>query len=157
MAQRYHSGLVTKIFLVWTQLCSKLYQNRIPNHMKYLLFAVSLLTFLIACEQHSNKALSTFTSYVDSLSNQNEVWKMGSDTLYVESPLDERHPEQIVVDTILEPHAAKGGILNDIFKGREAANQLDSLKQRAEEGIDGASASERKAFEDAVKKIKELQ
>lgn len=125
--------------------------------MKYLLFSVSLLTFLIACEQHSNKALSTFTSYVDSLSNQNEVWKLGSDTLYVESPLDERHPEQIVVDTILEPHAAKGGILNDIFKGQETANQLEELKQKAEQSMTEATAAERKVYEDAVKKIKELQ
>lgn len=126
-------------------------------NMKITVFSISLLTILNACEQRTNKALSTFTSYVDSLSKQNELWKLGSDTLYVESPSDENHPGQVMVDTVLEPHAAKGGILNDIFTGQEATNQLDSLKQRAEEGMPSASASERKAFEDAVKKIKELQ
>lgn len=125
------------------------------------LTTIALLSSLIACtpsaDRQAQESLKAYTTFVDSVYAQNEIWKKASDTLYQEVPIDVNDPTLIRLDTIvITPEKKEKSIVLNNFWGEQIIANYERVKTNAESKSNKMDEKMKKEYEASKQKFESL-
>jgi hypothetical protein len=123
--------------------------------------SLALLSGLVACtpsaDKETQQSLTAYTTFVDSVYAQNEVWVVGVDSTFMEVPTDPNDPTKIRIDTVVTQPEDRG---HNEFMSRFKEiiqKEYEPLKAAVESKLDKMDERMKKQFEESKQKFESIR
>jgi hypothetical protein len=128
--------------------------------MKTTLIILGIAASLAACSPSKDKAaqesLAHYKHFVDSIYTLNESYKLGTDTDFVEVPLDPSDPSILGIDTIITGPSPQKSMSNQPYFWTPIQNAYTPIQQEVEANLTKMDEAMKKEYEAAKAKFEAM-
>lgn len=128
--------------------------------MKQLTLIAGVAVVFASCSPsatpETQKALSRYRNFVDSIYTLNESWKIYPDTDFVETPIDPTDPSKTRIDTIVTPPESKKTILKSPPFGASIMEAYTPLSSEIEKLVPKLDENMKKEYEASRQKFESM-